>query len=278
MAQAIMDGLRDWIRAAEAVRATCRNLLEFDALIQKQRRRYKTKLDGNNMTNRTAEEARDHYIEKMGQVLGTQFAALWQEVASVHIKWSEYVALFATNPTRVEVLNQAAPAFFRMIQDVLWEDTLLHVARLMGSPASFGHKDKANLTLQNLPDLIANPTTKAKVAESVKAAMAASEFCRDWRKRYIAHRDLKLATDETARPLEPGSKKQVEDVLDCITKVLNIVDAHFADSESHFKIGQGPGGAVSLLYDLDEAQRAKAKREERLLRGEISDDDHPRPL
>jgi hypothetical protein len=110
------EELREWLRAAEGVRATCRNLPEFDALIQKQRRRYKTKLDGNNMTNRTAEEARDHYIETMGQVLGTQFAALWQEVASVNIKWSEYVALFATNPTRVEALNQAAPAFFRMIQ------------------------------------------------------------------------------------------------------------------------------------------------------------------
>jgi hypothetical protein len=266
--------LQAWIRAAEAVRPTCRNPADFDALIRFQKQR----LDGNAMTNRTAEEARDHYIDKMGKDLGTQFAALWQEVASVHIKWSEYVQLFGTNSTRVEVLNKSAPAFFQMIQNVLWEDVLLHIARLMDPPASFGDKAKANLTIQNLPELIADPTTKTKVAEAVKAAMAASEFCRDWRKRYIAHRDLKLAIDETARPLEPGSKKQVDDVLDCITKVLNIVDAHFTDSGSYFKMGQGPGGAVSLLYDLDEAQRAKAKREERLLRGEISDEDHPRQL
>jgi hypothetical protein len=202
------------------------------------------------MTSRTAEEARDHYIEKMGQVLGTQFAALWQEIASVHIKWSEYVALYATNPTRVEVLNQAAPAFFRMIQGVLWEDTLLHIARLMDPPVSLNQKDKANLTIQNLPELVHDSETKKAVTAAVEAAKVASTFCRDWRNRHIAHRDLKVAIDETARPLEPGSKKQVDDVLDGIAKALNIVDAHYADSGSYFKLGQGPGGAVSLLNAL----------------------------
>jgi hypothetical protein len=34
-----MDELRDWIRAAEAARATCVNALEFDLLIQHQKQR-----------------------------------------------------------------------------------------------------------------------------------------------------------------------------------------------------------------------------------------------
>lgn len=46
------------------------------------------------MTHRTAEEAKIHYIEKMGDDLGTQFAALWQEVVRLHMKWGEYVELF----------------------------------------------------------------------------------------------------------------------------------------------------------------------------------------
>jgi hypothetical protein len=32
------------------------------------------------MTTRTAEEAKTNYIEKMGEPLGNQFAAFWQEV------------------------------------------------------------------------------------------------------------------------------------------------------------------------------------------------------
>jgi hypothetical protein len=58
------------------------------------------------MAHRSAEEMKQHYAAKMGEELGTQFAALWQEVALLHRKWSEYVALFATNSTRVDVLNQ----------------------------------------------------------------------------------------------------------------------------------------------------------------------------
>jgi hypothetical protein len=133
---------------------------------------------------------------------------------------------------------------------MLWEDTLLHIARLMDPPASLNQKDKANLTMQNLPELVDDQKTKKAVTEAVEAAKVASKFCRDWRDRHIAHRDLKLAIDETARPLETGSKKQVDDALDAITKVLNLVDAHYADSGSYFKLGQGPGGAVSLLHAL----------------------------
>jgi hypothetical protein len=34
-----MDELRGWIRTAEAVRATCLNVTEFDMLIQQQKQR-----------------------------------------------------------------------------------------------------------------------------------------------------------------------------------------------------------------------------------------------
>jgi hypothetical protein len=277
---AMADELLDWLRAAEAIRPTCCNRPEFDALIQHQKKRLRgrTDWDGSNMTDRTAEEARDHYVETMGEPLGTQFAALWQEVASLHVKWSEYVELFGTNSTRVEVLNQTAPAFFRMIQDVLWEDVLLHIARLTDPPASGKQKDKAKLTILNLPELVNDPATRGQVTAAVEATQTISKFCRDWRDRHIAHRDLKLAIDETARPLEPGSKKQVDDVRDAIVKVLNIVDAYYTDSESYFKLGQGPDGAVSLLYALDDARKVKEKREERLRRGEVSDEDYQRPL
>ena len=63
------------------------------------------------MTTRTAEEAKCYYVEKMGEALGTQFDLLWQEVAWLHMKWGEYVELFGSKPTRVELLNQTAPVF-----------------------------------------------------------------------------------------------------------------------------------------------------------------------
>jgi hypothetical protein len=38
----LMDGLREWIRAAEAARVTCLNAHEFDVLIQRQKQRLET--------------------------------------------------------------------------------------------------------------------------------------------------------------------------------------------------------------------------------------------
>src|ERR1700731_4575430 len=114
-----MNWLIEWIRAAEAARPTCGNKPKFHALIRHQRARL------NNpgpraekiVAHQTADEARKKNIEKMGERLGSQYSVLWNEVAILHFQWNEYVKLFGTKPQRVELLNQAASTFFRMVQD-----------------------------------------------------------------------------------------------------------------------------------------------------------------
>jgi hypothetical protein len=64
------------------------------------------------MNDRTADEAENRYTEKMGAALGTQFYALWKEVVWLHWNWGEFVELFGSKPTRIELLNEAAPRFF----------------------------------------------------------------------------------------------------------------------------------------------------------------------
>jgi hypothetical protein len=228
------------------------------------------------MTQRTAQEAQNHYVEKMGSDLGLQFAGLWQEAVYAHIKWREFVELYGSKPTRVELLNRMAPRFFAMLQGVLFEEMLLHIARLTDQPST--GKGKDNLTIRNLPTLVDHPETKQKLEAAVKAAVEASEFCRDWRNRHIAHRDLALATGNTASPLKNASRAQVKEVLRAIANVLNIADVHFTGSETYFGIGQGVGGAVSLLYVLNDGMNVQKKREERLLAGEFSGDDLQQPV
>jgi AbiU2 len=82
------------------------------------------------MTNRTGDEIKQENIGKMGDELGALYSALWQELAIAHLYWHEYVELFGAKPERVDVINKAAPAFFRMLQDELWEMSLLYLARL----------------------------------------------------------------------------------------------------------------------------------------------------
>jgi hypothetical protein len=224
----------------------------------------------------TAEEAKLENIKRMGEPLGKLYSALWQEVSWLNFKWTEYVELFGTKPSRIQLLNKAAPAFFRIVQDSLWEDTIIHIARLTDPPKSAG---KENLTVQALSPLIADPQITKNVADLVQMAIEASDFCRDWRNRHIAHRDLKLSSEEGATPLKSASREKMKQAIQSIADVLNAVSLHYSESTTAFDIGGLLSGDSSLLYVLDDGIKAREERQERLKRGEIREnDDGPRNL
>lgn len=222
------------------------------------------------MAELTAEEVKKRNIEKMGEPLGTQFTALWNELAILYLYWGEYIKLFGTKPSRIELMNQAAPGFFHMLQEELWENRLMHIARITDTSATGG---KTNLTIRNLPDLIPDATTKAKVAALVDAAIKATDFCRDWRNRHIGHKDLKLAIGEPAKPLADASRKQVKDALKAIADVMNAVDGHYFDSETAYHLTARHNGAVALLYVLNDGVKTQGERQKRIEAGEYRKED-----
>lgn len=224
----------------------------------------------------TAEEAKRSFIESMDDPLGRLFYALWQELAWLYAKWEEYLLLYGTKESRIDLLNKAAPLFFRIIQDVLWEDIILHIARLTDPPKSSG---KATLTIRRLPDLVDDSNTAQALRELINIAIQSSEFCRDWRNRHIAHRDLKLVLEKDIVPLKPASRKKIKEALNSIAEVLNAVSQHYTDSEMTFDIGEDPEGAVSLLYVIDDGLKAGEERKERMRSGKYRKDDFsPRDL
>lgn len=208
--------------------------------------------------HRTPEEMLKSYVVRMGDPLGSVYYDLWQQVVWLNVKWSEYVEMFGTKPSRVELLNNAAPRFFRIVQDTLFEETLLHIARLTDPAESRVKKDiKKNATIQALPPLV-EPAIKGKVTTLVDASLDASEFCRDWRNRRIAHRDLELALKTGATPLLPASREKVKHVIASLGDVLNAVNAHYFESETAFDFIDSGDGAVSLLYVIDDGLKLDA--------------------
>ncbi len=227
------------------------------------------------MAERTAEEARNDYVEKMGEVLGTQFHALIGEVAFLHIKWAEYVELFG-DPENVKLLNKSAPAFFSMIQRILWEETLLHICRLTDPPESKVKKTiKRNLTLQALPELLSDSERRVRLKELVDEAICQSDFCRDWRNRHIAHLELDLALKkEPATPLAVASRNHVNQALHAIEGVLHAVGEYYSVFLAPFEESIGAlGNARSLLYVLRDGVKEKERRRERRHRGDSSKED-----
>lgn len=225
------------------------------------------------MAHRTAEESKQANIAAMGEDLGLLYSALWQSSVTIYFYWGEYVELFGTKPERIQLLNQAAPTFFRMLQDELWENCLLHLARLTDPAKSPGGKDRANLTIQALPELIPNAELRSQICKLIAEATKQTGFCRDWRNRRIAHRDLKLALDRPTTPLAAGSRLQVRAALDAIAAVLNAINAHYFESETYFDGLSTNGGALSLLYVLDDGLRARDLRRQRLKEGKPPEGD-----
>jgi hypothetical protein len=208
----------------------------------------------------TAEESKNLRIAAMGPELGPLYDAMWQQLAWLHNKWEQYVELYGTAETRLTILNEAAPMFFRVVQDTLWDDVLLHIARLTDSPQSM---KKPNLSIRRFPGEIDHVPTKVHVQALVDDALTASEFCRDWRNRHIAHKDLALALNRAAIPLKPASRAKVKVAIQALDAVLNGVEHHYLESETGFDMQGTAEGAMSLLYVLNEGIRAEKARKAR---------------
>jgi len=206
----------------------------------------------------------------MGSDLGLVYNALWQQLAWLHSKWAEYIDLFGTKESRVTLMNEAAPRFFRVVQDSLFDDVLLHIARLTDPPKSAG---RDNLTIQRLPSLIADPTMRAEVSAKIELAKKASAFCRDWRNRRIAHGDYDLALDRPATPLMEASRLKVREAMEALVDVINAVGLHYLDTTNLFNAGPSHEGALSLLYVLDSGLQAKRERSARISSGQYDPKD-----
>jgi hypothetical protein len=217
----------------------------------------------------TAEEVQQEYVGAMGTELGNIFFELRNESILLHWKWEEFVTLFGTSSERVSLLNKSARAFFRIVQDSLWGDVLLHIARLTDPPRSAG---KDNLTVGKLPELVAAPI-REKIQTLLQECVAASAFARDWRNRRIAHSDLALALKEAgARPLAPASRKSVKETLSAFVKLLNAVQVHYLGSEAMYEL-RPLGNAEALLYVLQDGLKAEKDRFKRLKSGNYEPDD-----
>ena len=224
-------------------------------------------------SERTAAQAKTDCILKMGEEVGLLYSALWKEIAWVHKKWAEYVALFGTNPARIELMNRAAPSLFRTVHDSLWENVLLHLARLTDSPKSMG---KPNLSVRRLAQAVTSSPIGVEVRTLEAAALATTEFARDWRNRKLAHQDLDLALDRHINSLEPASRTAVAAALASLGELLNAVSRHYLDSTTRFDLGFDGGDAVSLLHIVRDGLMHDEERNAKIKSGKLSFE-HLRP-
>ena len=218
----------------------------------------------------SAEEVEKENLETLGPSLGPVYHELCNECAWLHIKWHQYLVLFGTKPERIDLLNRSASLFFQIVQNTLWQDTLLHLTRLTDPPQSVG---KDNLTVQRLPPLIRDPAFRAEIENLVSAAIKSTAFARDWRNRHFAHQDLTLALMKGPVNLAPASRKQVKDALRAVSRVLQRISETYFKADMCFDMVSEPNDAESLLYVIRDGVEAEEKRERRHREGNLDPED-----
>lgn len=226
-------------------------------------------------SNMTAEEIREEHLLKMGAQIGTLYSALYIEVVDIHVKWNQYRLLYADSADRTNLLNDSAGFFFGMIQSVLFDDIVLHIARLTDREKSRG---KDNLTVVQLPILIDKPRAIADdIQTAVEGAITAAQFSRDHRNRRLAHSDLKIAFgDASVDPLQPATIDAVDHSLTTLRDILNRVSVHFLKTEVAFDQPILSRDAGSLVSALRTARKAQIDRMARFRDGrDIPEDSIP---
>lgn len=222
----------------------------------------------------SGEEVRERYIEKMGRDLGELFHATSSELIWIHWTWNQYTILFGDEQVRIDRLNEVAPFFFRIIQDVLFGDTLLAIARFVGPPESV---NKPNLTIQRFRALLTDQESKDQLRALVDEAKITTAFAVDWRNRHLAHRDLDLTLGRSTEQLAPASREMVKQALSSLRDVVNWVEIKYCDSNTLYDFSSEPGDAQSLLYVIQQGQLHVQERHERWQRGDLRDDDFEPP-
>lgn len=206
----------------------------------------------------------------MDQDLGELFYTISAELTWVHWRWEQFRILFASKPSRIELLNECAPHFFYIVHRVLFEDALLGIARLVGPLKS---SDKPNLTVRRFPSLIADSGLSDEVCELVQGAVKSAEFAVDWRNRRIAHRDLDSALNHSVRALEPATREKVDGALSRLRDVMNRIELALCGEFTAYSYGFTAGDAKALLYVIRAGLQQRRDRYERLKRREISPED-----
>lgn len=214
----------------------------------------------------SADEVLAELKRNLGAELGETFHTLQNDLVWLHLKWRQYRVLFGTKPERLDLINEAAGGFFNVVQDVLWDDTLLSICRLTDAP---GKGDRKRLSVRQLPSMMSDVDVRAELQTRVDAAVEKARFARDWRDRRIAHRDMGHALDPKAMPLATASRQSVEESLEALREVLNTINNRLRRTTCAFEFVDSMHGAESLLYVIRDGVAARREHQTAMREGTL---------
>jgi hypothetical protein len=214
----------------------------------------------------TPDEVKTEILSAFPLNCGDLFFEIWTDVNNLDLSWQDYRALYGTSPERIDLLNWAAGTFFGLIENTMWHDVLLRIARLTDPPKK-GRYERASLgqIVKRVSPHLDSESIK-RLNDQLEALVVYCKPIRDLRDRVIAHDDLPTALHYHPEPLPGLSRADVEGALQRIHSLVNEIENHFNLAPTSFELILSVNDAETLIDLLERARKDASKILERLTR------------
>lgn len=214
-----------------------------------------------------SDEKLKNYQEHMGKEFGRVFFFISNELIRLNYIWKEYETLYSKQ-SRVDLLNKSAPYFFYLFQNILWENIILSIAKLT-DPVKIG-SDKS-ITMNLLSGYMRSEREfQKKIKPLLKKVEASSNFSRELRNQWLAHKDFKQVINEKGITLKWPSANKIKGFLESASELLNTIETHYLRTSTIYLDNAHSGGALALLYVVEYGQRFNKLLFEMALKGDRS--------
>ena len=168
-------------------------------------------------------------------------------------EWKYYKELFSKKEDR-ELLVKSASNFFVNLSMMYIDSIILKIAKLLEAKTTGSNK---NLTIDYLIDKCTfEDSDLLDIQKYYKQAKGVFDELKPYRHKNMAHLDMKTAIEEINHlPIE--TQQHIELSISLIFKMMNIIEVSLHESSTAYEEVISTGGASTLLFQLNRAQKYK---------------------
>jgi hypothetical protein len=212
------------------------------------------------------DELKKEMIQKMGPEFGSLFQFLYNEITWMTVKWLQFKELYSKSEDRIKLMNQSAPFFFFTIQKVLWEDSILGIAKIAVDPSKTSGYENANL--KALGEIIDDQKTRNDYLNKLKPIEENANKCKQARNKLIAHFDYQASLSQQKEPFfKEISKQEIEDLVEGIHQLYNMVSRKYLGRETVFNLVGHTVDTDKLFFKIEDGIELERIRYKNALEG-----------
>jgi hypothetical protein len=181
------------------------------------------------------------------------YSDIRQELIRLHANWQMFRQLFTVSDEQMELLNNTAPGFFHLLQDVLVDNAVIILSRLTDS-------NKYN-SLPRLVKLLKNHVVHSfyeELKSDIEIIETSCADIREHRNRRVAHNerlDQRPEYDIDAERLPILTRDKIEGTMVEMAMFMNKIIGYFESTEQFYE----PivrGDAESLVFFIEKGYEA----------------------